>query len=175
MVTHGRDGAALALAAELVRRHEGLRLRVYDDATGLEIRPGTIVRGRPTIGWGRNLLDPGITEAEADAMLEADLRRAQSTAEAFAGDAWAWLDDRRRAAVIDMAFNLGGRLMSFRRFRAALLRGDYPTAAREMLDSLWARQVGRRAETLARIMRGDAGGAVAWATGTGAAITGRGQ
>ena len=169
-MTDGRDGAALALASELVRRHEGLRLRVYDDATGLDIRPGTVVRGRPTIGWGRNLLDPGIDEEEADTMLETDLRRALLQAATFAGEAWARLDDRRRAVLIDMAFNLGGRLRSFRRLRAAPSKSPAWMAAREMLDSRWARQVGRRAETLAMIMRGDDAGAVAWATGNGSAI-----
>jgi len=32
--------------------------------------------------------------------------------------------------------------------------GDWPTAANEMLDSRWARQVGRRATELADIIRG---------------------
>ena len=53
-----------------------------------------------------------------------------------------------------MVFNLG--LSRFRRFRktiAAIKAGDWEQAAREMLASLWARQVGRRAQELAEMMR----------------------
>jgi lysozyme len=35
---------------------------------------------------------------------------------------------------------------------AALEQGDYETAAKEMLDSKWARQVGDRANRLAKMM-----------------------
>ena len=35
---------------------------------------------------------------------------------------------------------------------AALEAGDYKTAAKEMLDSVWARQVKSRAKKLAQIM-----------------------
>ena len=34
----------------------------------------------------------------------------------------------------------------------ALEEGDYKRASQEMLDSRWARQVGQRAEDLARMM-----------------------
>jgi lysozyme len=66
---------------------------------------------------------------------------------------FAGLSEPRRHALIDMRFNLGGA--GFRKFKAtlaALAAGDYATAARQMRKSLWARQVGRRAETLARMV-----------------------
>lgn len=57
-------------------------------------------------------------------------------------------------ALVDMAYNLGpARLAGFKRMWAAIERQDFDAAADEMLDSLWAKQVGRRAQTLARIMR----------------------
>ena len=34
---------------EQLKRHEGLRLCVYDDATGREIKQGSRVQGHPTI------------------------------------------------------------------------------------------------------------------------------
>lgn len=143
----------MELARRSIMRHEGLRLYVYDDETGLAVRPGTVVRGNPTIGWGRNLVDPGITRDEADAMLDADLGRAWAIARRFAGEAWSALSSVRRAVLIDMAFNLGHRLDRFVRMRDALRDGDFEAAAREMLDSRWARQVNRRAERLAEAMR----------------------
>ncbi len=173
MTTEDADGLVLAMAAELVRLHEGWRQRAYDDATGEPLRPGHTLVGNPTVGWGRNLRDVGIRRHEAEILLAEDLKEAIGRARSFAGSVWDGLSVERRSVLTDMAFNLGGRLMSFRRFRAALLRGDFEVAAREMLDSRWARQVGRRAETLAAMMRGDAGGRVAFATGTGAVMVRR--
>jgi len=126
----------------LVKRHEGLRLKPYKDTVG-----------KLTIGYGRNLEDVGITLEEAELMLEHDLDRALKDArEVIAG--FDELDEVRQAVLVDMAFNLGrAGLAGFRNMRAALALGDFERAASEMLDSLWARQVGRRAQELADMMR----------------------
>ena len=53
-----------------------------------------------------------------------------------------------------MCFNMGlSRLMTFKKMLLALEKGLYQIAADEMLDSKWAKQVSRRAEFLAQIMR----------------------
>jgi len=44
-------------------------------------------------------------------------------------------------------------VMTFKRMLRALVRCDYEEAAREMLDSRWAQQVGERARELAEIMK----------------------
>ena len=127
---------------QMIKRHEGLRLKPYRDTVG-----------KLTIGYGRNLEDVGISLEEAELMLEHDLDRAiQAAREVIPG--FDELDEVRQAVLVDMAFNLGrAGLAGFRRFRAALALGDFERAASEMLDSLWARQVGRRAEELAEMMR----------------------
>jgi lysozyme len=51
--------------------------------------------------------------------------------------------------LVNMLFNLGRpRLSKFKNFNAKLVEGDYAGAAPEGLDSLWARQVGARANRL---------------------------
>lgn len=123
-------------------RHEGLRLKPYRDT-----------RNKLTIGIGRNLEDAGITREEALMLLDNDIARVRREVER----AFPWfsrLNPARKDVVLNMAFNLG--LSRFRRFRktiAAIKARDWEQAAREMLDSLWARQVGRRARELAEIMR----------------------
>lgn len=60
----------------------------------------------------------------------------------------------RKDVVLNMAFNLG--LPGFRRFKktiAAIKAEDWEKAAREMLNSRWAKQVGKRAEELAAMMK----------------------
>lgn len=123
-------------------RHEGLRLKPYRDT-----------RNKLTIGIGRNLEDAGITREEALMLLDNDIARVRREVER----AFPWfsrLNPARKDVVLNMAFNLG--LSRFRRFRktiAAIKARDWEQAAREMLTSLWARQVGRRARELAEIMR----------------------
>ncbi len=127
---------------KLLITHEGLRLKPYRDT-----------RGKLTIGVGRNLDDVGITEEEAIYLLKNDIKRVLD----FLKERlpyWNGLTETRKMALVDMCFNLGpGGFLSFKRMLAALERGDYEQAAREMLDSRWARQVGRRAEELAEMMR----------------------
>ena len=122
--------------------HEGLRLKPY-----------RCTAGKVTIGVGRNLDDVGISREEALLLLahdvkecEADLRRLLPS--------WLAYSLRRRHALIDMRLNLGpGRLRGFRRMLAAIRAGAWEAASDEAMDSKWARQVGRRAETIARMLR----------------------
>ena len=133
-------------AKERLRRllivHEGLRLKPYRCSAGYL-----------TIGVGRNLEARGISREEAMVLLENDIAEAEAAARGFF-PAFDRLEEPRQAVLVDMAFNLGAvRLGGFRRFRAALERGDFEQAAREMLDSKWAEQVGPRARRLAEMMR----------------------
>ncbi len=124
-----------------LERHEGLRLKPYRDTVG-----------KLTIGYGRNLDDVGITREEAELMLDNDIDEALKylgTVDEFNG-----LDPVRQAVITNMCFNLGFYgLMSFRKMWRAIDRKDYSEAAKQMLDSLWARQVGGRSDELSRIMR----------------------
>lgn len=120
-------------------------------------------RGIPTIGIGCNLRDVRVPDAlarlititpEASRALFA-LRLESAEADVAAHLPWtAQLDTVRRDVVTNMCFNMGiGRLMARNplALRAAE-HGDYPEAARQMLDGPWVRQVGDRARRLARQM-----------------------
>lgn len=68
---------------------------------------------------------------------------------------WRELSGDRQDALVNMAFNLGtDGLLGFVKFIAMLKEGEYREASIEMLDSLWAKQVGDRAIRLARVIRG---------------------
>jgi len=126
---------------ELIKRHEGLRLKPYRCSAG-----------KLSIGFGRNLDDVGISVIEADSLLENDVYNVRQGLEGrlpwFDG-----LDDVRQAVLVDMAYNLGiVGLMGFRRTLEHVQAGRWSDAAREMLDSKWATQVGARANRLATMM-----------------------
>lgn len=120
--------------------HEGLRLEPY-----------LCTANKLTIGVGRNLDDVGVSKSEAMFLLQNDINRVRTPLMRLAW--FSELDEVRQKVVIDMAFNLGYKgLLGFRRTIAAIERKDYKAASREMMDSRWARQVGRRAQRLAEMM-----------------------
>lgn len=132
-----------ALRAQIVR-HEGLRLKVYNDSLGI-----------PTIGVGRNLQDKGISEMEAMILLENDLGDVMRDLDREL-PWWRHMSEIRQLVIADMAFNLGlPRLKGFKNALEAMAEGRYDEAAHEMMDSRWARQVGHRAVRLARMMATD--------------------
>jgi lysozyme len=116
---------------------------------GLRLKPYRCTAGRLSIGVGRNLEDRGIGESEALLLLDNDIK-----------DFWEqlrgrlpWLEkapERVQEAVVNMAFNLGvNGLLGFKETLALMQTEKYDEAARAMLASKWARQVGKRAERLA--------------------------
>lgn len=137
-----------------LKRHEGK----VTDGNGLHV-PYRCPAGRLTIGYGHNLEAapvPGVggrlTEDQAERLLAADVMAVREQLSARLPWAEA-LDGPRRAALVNMAFNLGlDGLMGFRKTLTFLRHGDFRNAAREMLTSAWAAQVGGRARELARQM-----------------------
>ena len=146
--------------------HEGMVLTVYQDSLGID-----------TIGIGRNLKDRGISKEELDyldipsmevvyeqGITEADARylalnditivenelcRVHSCVEE--------LDSVRQLVLMDMAFNMGvPRLCKFKKMWNAIHEQNFETASLEMMDSRWARQVGRRAKILSEAMKSGA-------------------
>ena len=121
--------------------HEGLKLRMYQCPAEYW-----------TIGVGRNLETKGLSRDEALYLLRNDIREITEQLERLGW--YRALDPIRQKVIIDMAFNLGlSGLLSFKHMIQALNCYDYNTAADEMVDSLWYRQVGKRAERLVKMMR----------------------
>jgi len=132
------------LATMSIKKHEGLRLKAYQDTVGVW-----------TIGYGTNLQELEISPMLAEDLLQRGLDTAINDAETWAGeDTWDALSATRKAVLIDMAYNMGlPTLMQFKNTRRHLQAGEYDDVAEHMLDSKWARQVGQRAQTLAQQMR----------------------
>jgi lysozyme len=142
--------------------HEGLVLTVYKDTLGID-----------TIGIGRNLKDRGISKEELDYMdipnmdviyehgiTEADARYLALNDIAIVENELCRvhtcvenLDSVRQLILMDMAFNMGvPRLCKFVKMWNAIHEENFEAASMEMLDSRWARQVGRRAKILSDAM-----------------------
>lgn len=126
---------------DMLKRHEGLRLFPYK-----------CTAGKTTIGFGRNLTNVGISEEEAIGMLVHDMETALKEVYGFFPNIYGYSADRR-AALVDMVFNLG--LTSFRTFVKmieAIREENWERAAAEAKDSEWYRQVGSRGEEVVQML-----------------------
>ena len=141
------------LLAQL-KRHEGAN----KDPDGYHI-PYRCPAHRLTIGYGHNLdanpvpgINGKLTEDQAQRLLEADVIAVQEQLAAHLPWIKA-LNAPRYAMLVNMAFNLGvGGLLGFKKTLAFVRVGDFRSAAKEMLNSKWAAQVGNRAKELSRQM-----------------------
>lgn len=124
---------------EQLRQHEGWRTLPYTDTVG-----------KLTIGCGRNLTDRGLSDREIRFLLDNDINDCINALATFP-----WfpdLDAMRQRVFVDLCFMGIKRLRGFTKMLAASERGDWPTAALELLDSKYAQQVGQRAQTLAAML-----------------------
>ena len=119
---------------------------------GLRLKPYRCTQGKLTIGIGRNLDDNGISNEEAEILFNNDLRDVESDLDRSL-TWWRMMSDARQRVLANMCFNMGlGTLLTFKNTLAAMAVGDYQKAAAGMRASLWARQVGPRADRLIKMM-----------------------
>jgi lysozyme len=105
-----------------------------------------------TIGYGTNL-SQGLTEHQAGLLRDDEIARV--TEELLHRlPFFNSLSVARQNVLIDMGYNLGVTgLLKFKKMIEAVSAGQWNTAATEMTNSKWAKQVGMRAETLSSIMK----------------------
>jgi lysozyme len=121
---------------------EGVRLKPYVDSAG-----------KFTIGCGRNLTDDGISDAEMEVLLANDVNDAAVVAAStFNFDAT--ISDERKAALCNLAFNLGEHTLStFTTFIGLVLARDWNGAADDLVQTRYATEVGPRAQRICDKLR----------------------
>jgi lysozyme len=141
---------------EMLRRHEGLRLKPY-------ICPA----GKKTIGVGWNLeahklpddiasclrMTGSITELQAERLLNISITQATDDCRAIY-PGFDGFTEPRRFALIDFVFNVGaGTALKFKKMLAAMEVRDWDKAADEMYNSAWFSQVGDRGAEIVGMVR----------------------
>lgn len=135
----------MAVSDELlsaVKEAEGLRTVAYRDTLG-----------NWTVGYGHKLIKGkdwsgyAINTDTASALLITDLN--QATLEAIRLMEWPFLDTpARKDAQVELVYNMGaGRWVTFTETRFAIRAHDWQEAHDQLLNSLWATQVGRSRST----------------------------
>ena len=133
---------------ERIKTHEGFVNYVYKDTLG-----------KRTVGYGHLCTDDENWEdgkcydnSYLNDVFEIDFMEATKQAEELIGNLV--LENKANEIILEMVFQLGKTGVSkFKKMWEALSGQDYNKAADEMLDSKWAKQTKKRAESLAKIMR----------------------
>lgn len=127
-------------------------------------RPYYCTAGVPTIGYGKVIGKkgeplPNITanRTEEDLFIREKIRELSYALMSRYSVAWNKCNQARQAILISMAYQLGLTGVSqFQKMWMALSNGDFSLAAKEMLNSKWAKQTPNRAKRHAeQIERGD--------------------
>jgi lysozyme len=113
--------------------HEGFRSKPYKCSAG-----------KLTIGVGRNIEDNGISVEEAEFMLENDIKRCIEELRDIFKD-FDTFGENQKMALIDFIFNIGKTtFLKFRKTISAIKKQDWEEASKEMINSLWYKQVRNR-------------------------------
>jgi GH24 family phage-related lysozyme (muramidase) len=129
-----------ARGKEMLKQHEGFRAKLYKDTEGFV-----------TGGFGHNFDGKGLSEAASEFILNEDIAEAEDWAKKNL-PWWSLLDQVRQDVISMMVFNMGGKILGFKKFIAEIQKGNWTGASSEMLNSHWARQVGNRAIVLSKMM-----------------------
>ena len=136
---------------------------------GIKLKPYTCPAGFLTIGIGRNLegnplsdeekcyighsVKEGITNDEAYYLCRNDLKKVRADLDREL-PWWRDLNADRQFVMIDLCFNMGiKKLLRFQKTLSSIASGFYIKAGEQLMQSLYAKQVGKRAERNAKCLQ----------------------
>ncbi|QOI66648.1 baseplate hub structural protein / lysozyme R [Erwinia phage FBB1] len=154
---------------QMLRRDEGLRLKVYWDTEGYptigighliiaqQTRDNTKINEALSKQVGREVKgNPGsISMDEASALFKGDIQKMQSdiVKNSKVGPVWSQMNGSRKLAIENMCFQMGvGGVAKFEKMLAAMLIGDWKTAYKQARDSVWYSQTKGRASRVSMII-----------------------
>ena len=151
-IVQGYTELSDALTDGLEDDHKDITVRQLMRHEGFEPKPYKCPAGKLTLGFGKNIEDGSIPYEVALFWLEYDVEDCDKLLSEKLSFYHA-LSDNRKSVLINMCFNLGFKgLTKFKRMMLELIKEDYKAAAKEMIRSKWASQVGQRALELEQLM-----------------------
>jgi GH24 family phage-related lysozyme (muramidase) len=150
---------------KMIIRHEGAVPYPYKDSKGL----WTIGVGH-LIGDGKSLppeydewknngaanakgnnTKPALTQEQMNKLFDQDYAKHEKLAEK--GPGFDKANEPAKGAFVDLTFNMGAWWTKFKNAGKAASSGDWSTAAEELKDSLWHKQVGKRADEVIGLVK----------------------
>jgi lysozyme len=126
----------------------------YDKQKGRWFPHKSLEGGEDTLGYGTKLVPgkfteeqinkfyrEGITEDEAISLMTIDLDKAKKDTEKLISQNNITINDEQKEALVEMVYQMGaGGVSKFRKMISALQVGDFEEAAKQALDSKWAKK-----------------------------------
>jgi lysozyme len=135
-----RDFDTEAFACQ-IRKHEGFSQTVYPDSGGVSVGLGHLLRQNEMIQYPLGSVVP---LSQINAWYQQDSTTAIKIAQTLC-TSWNDLSSVRKRALADLAYNLGQpRLSKFVKFLDAMNKKNFNEAAKELRNSQWFTQVGKR-------------------------------
>jgi lysozyme len=145
-----------------VKKHEGVKPKVYTDSrgyktvgVGMKLSRGDADTVLKSVGANPAAVKSGkqaLSPDQMDKILIKDLMTSKSSMERVMPN-FTSLPPDIQGVLIEMNFNLGTTgLLKFKKFLDYIKGGKYQEASEEMLRSAWAKQVGDRAKVLADVV-----------------------
>ena len=137
-----------------IKRHEGEVLKIYEDSLGYKtLGIGHLCQPEdPEYAWE---VGTKVSQEVVDMYYEQDFKKHhKETIHVFGTEEEFYLlPEVIQHVLVNMCFNLGGtRLSKFKNMLAACRSHNWQEMARQMQDSRWYYQVGRRSQELQRMV-----------------------
>lgn len=153
-----------SLSEQMISKEEGRRTTIYPDVSGwsigighLCIKTGTKAQGIANLNKQLGRSTGGvITSAEIDKLFKADLVSVRSNINkvSILSSVYNAMNGSRRMALENMVFQMGaGGVANFTTALNLMLQGKYEDAAKQLLQSKWAKQTPGRAARIASIIK----------------------
>ena len=147
----------IEVCKEQIKRHEGEVLEIYLDSLGLKtLGVGHLLQPKdPEYEWE---VDTSVSQEVVDMYFRDDFDKHLAETIHVFGDEEAFylLPENIQHVLVNMCFNLGAsRLSKFKNMLAACRSYDWSEMARQMEDSKWFKQVGRRSKELQEMVLGE--------------------
>lgn len=137
------DESQQKLLEQELTRDEGKKNTMYKDS-----------RGFNTVGIGHLMDGKPLSDRVVSILFSEDITEAESFLNRNV-PWWTNLSAIRQRVLLNMAFNMNGKLLQFKKALFAMQAEQWKEAAAEMKDSVWYTQVGKRAKRLCYMMQYD--------------------
>ena len=148
-VLYGTSGGLISgmdAIKQMIIHHEGMKNKPYVDSMGnWTVGVGHLI--------GKSLpadMNREFSQEEIMSMFEQDFAKHYGIAKRTPG--WDKANEHGKAAMVDLAFNMGQWWFKFPTTAMKLMAGDFPGAAMGLKDSAWFKQVGNRGPTIVGLM-----------------------
>jgi lysozyme len=149
-IGYGRNLSSVGISKEEAELITSISKNKYDIPALKPIKIGDAYY----LGYGCDVTNEGISEEIAEILLINDVIKAIPIATSYLNNI-PNISEIRRLAFINMAFNLGKKLYTMTKTAKYVRENDWDMVSKEMLDSLWAKQVKGRAIELSHQILND--------------------